>query len=301
MTTLCSDLSTQIDEPLAGSAPTTRHIILITWPKKFLTGKAVYAEGLPDELFAWREERVSSGDVTHIRLISKSHTGSESADIYIYPGSIKYAGVKPDDILNVLKSHYNGNQDHGYEKQNIDHRILIMCTHGKHDQCCAKHSSVLVPKINEAIAGSGLDFDFYESSHIGGHRLAGTCVVLPEGRYYGRVHEQPLDDFLSYINTGRVFFPAYRGNAWMSMINQSAEAAAHKWCYENDVHGDIELHDRFETGEGKVLYSAIVKAEEEIDLKITLVQKTFESPTSCFSIEEPSARDVWTIAGVDKL
>jgi hypothetical protein len=60
--------------------------------------------------------------------------------------------------------------------------ILLVCTNGKRDACCALRGRALVT----ALAGDHAERT-WECSHLGGHRFAANLVCLPEGILYGRV------------------------------------------------------------------------------------------------------------------
>jgi hypothetical protein len=60
--------------------------------------------------------------------------------------------------------------------------ILLVCTNGKRDACCALRGRALVTAL-AADHGERL----WECTHLGGHRFAGNLVCLPDGIVYGRV------------------------------------------------------------------------------------------------------------------
>lgn len=60
--------------------------------------------------------------------------------------------------------------------------LLLVCTHGSRDRCCA----LLGMPLYRALA-SELPGRVWRSSHQGGHRYAPTVIVLPWGLQYGRV------------------------------------------------------------------------------------------------------------------
>jgi hypothetical protein len=68
----------------------------------------------------------------------------------------------------------------------VDGPMLLVCTHGTRDLCCAVEgrsltSSVLATEPEDRAAG------LWECSHLGGHRFAPTALVLPTGYLYGRL------------------------------------------------------------------------------------------------------------------
>ena len=61
--------------------------------------------------------------------------------------------------------------------------MVLVCTHGKRDACCAREGVPLAQAL-----GADPDVDTWQSSHLGGHRLAATGLFLPEGWMFGRAH-----------------------------------------------------------------------------------------------------------------
>lgn len=63
--------------------------------------------------------------------------------------------------------------------------LLLVCTHGRRDRCCALDGRALVSAV---LAGCPeIAPHVWESSHLGGHRFAPTALVLPSGYLYGRL------------------------------------------------------------------------------------------------------------------
>ncbi len=61
--------------------------------------------------------------------------------------------------------------------------VVLVCTHGKRDACCARAGVPLAQAL-----GADPGVDTWQSSHLGGHRLAATGLFLPEGWMFGRAH-----------------------------------------------------------------------------------------------------------------
>jgi hypothetical protein len=60
--------------------------------------------------------------------------------------------------------------------------ILLVCTNGKRDACCALRGR----PVTAALAADHAERT-WECTHLGGHRFAGNLVCLPDGILYGRV------------------------------------------------------------------------------------------------------------------
>ena len=60
--------------------------------------------------------------------------------------------------------------------------LFCVCTHGKHDACCAEKGRPIAGALSAAYPE-----ETWEVSHIGGDRFAGNALVLPYGLYLGRL------------------------------------------------------------------------------------------------------------------
>ena len=103
----------------------------------------------------------------------------------------------------------------------VGHPLLVVCTHGKHDRCCARYGRPLYQSLDEQ-ADEGW---VWQSSHLGGDRFAGNVVVLPEGLYFGRVASAEAWPVLDEYLAGRIELGHYRGRSCYSFAVQSAERA----------------------------------------------------------------------------
>ena len=101
----------------------------------------------------------------------------------------------------------------------VDQPLFLVCTHGKHDRCCAKYGRPLYDAVCEQVE----DGWAWQSTHIGGDRFAGNLVVLPEGVYYGRVEPSEAWPVVEAALDGSVYLPHYRGRSCHGFAAQAAE------------------------------------------------------------------------------
>jgi hypothetical protein len=101
----------------------------------------------------------------------------------------------------------------------LDHPLLVVCTHGKRDRCCAKNGRPLYDALR-AEADSGW---VWQSTHVGGDRFAGNVVVFPHALYYGRVEPADAGALLAANAAGRIDPERYRGRAAYTFPVQAAE------------------------------------------------------------------------------
>ncbi len=103
----------------------------------------------------------------------------------------------------------------------VDHPLFLVCTHGKHDRCCAKYGRPLYDAVREQVDEGWV----WQSSHVGGDRFAGNLVALPEGVYYGRVEPSEVWPLLESALAGEIYLPRYRGRSCHPFPVQAAERA----------------------------------------------------------------------------
>jgi hypothetical protein len=96
--------------------------------------------------------------------------------------------------------------------------VFLVCTHGRHDPCCAERGRPLA----EALSSSFAD-ETWESSHFGGDRFAGNLVVFPHGFYFGRVWPEESEAVVRTYLDGRLDLEHLRGRSCRSMPVQAAE------------------------------------------------------------------------------
>ncbi len=96
--------------------------------------------------------------------------------------------------------------------------LYLVCTHGKHDKCCAKFGFPVYTAAHQAAAG-----DAWECSHVGGDRFAANVICLPHGLYYGHVLPEEVEPLLSSYRRGNIDLRHYRGRSCFSPPVQAAE------------------------------------------------------------------------------
>ena len=103
----------------------------------------------------------------------------------------------------------------------VEHPLFLVCTHGKHDRCCAKYGRPLYEAVREQVE----DGWAWQSSHVGGDRFAGNLVVLADGVYYGRVEPAEAWPVVEAALEQRLHMPLYRGRSCYGFPAQAAEIA----------------------------------------------------------------------------
>ncbi|MCG7597823.1 sucrase ferredoxin [Mycobacterium sp. PSTR-4-N] len=96
--------------------------------------------------------------------------------------------------------------------------VVVVCAHGRHDQCCAVRGRSAVA----AIAARYPEIT-WECSHLGGDRFAATMLVLPEGLCYGRIDQTDAAGLIDRYYAGTLDHRFLRGRTSLPHAVQAAQ------------------------------------------------------------------------------
>ncbi|MFP3465750.1 sucrase ferredoxin [Leifsonia sp. SIMBA_070] len=102
-----------------------------------------------------------------------------------------------------------------------DAPLYAVCTHARHDQCCAVRGRPVV----ETLAAAHPELT-WECSHLGGDRFAATMIAFPHGLLYGRLLPDEALTVVERHAEGRVVADRLRGRTSLTTVAQAAEAFA---------------------------------------------------------------------------
>jgi hypothetical protein len=216
----CADLSRENDEPLAATASRIDHWFLVEY-RGLWTRDALPGSGLSDQVKHHLREQVAS--VPHGRLLFVRRP-----DRRRHPHLLAFTASSRPGETRVTRTEYEAYEDlrnvdlrSGAE---VEHPLFLVCTHGKHDPCCARYGRPLYEALRDELEPEWA----WQSSHIGGDRFAGNLVCLPEGLYYGRVEREAAGPVLDEHLGRRVLLDHYRGRSIYTFPVQAAE----RWLRE---------------------------------------------------------------------
>ena len=167
-------------DPLVGSAPQARGWLLLEhpgpWPIDAVAGSGID----PGMLAALTGRAVESA--TRILLVRRPGRLAPDAPrrwiLVGLDGDTRSGPWRHDDDLAAAAAALDGDQSALSDLG----PILLVCTHGVHDTCCALRGR----PVAAALAARWPD-QVWECSHVGGDRFAPNVVVLPDGFYYGNL------------------------------------------------------------------------------------------------------------------
>lgn len=228
----CSDLSRENDEPLAATASRIDHWFLIEY-RGLWTRDALPGSGLSDQVKQHLRDQVAA--VPHGRLLF-----IRRPDRRRRPELVAYAATSRPGEEILTRFEFEAYEDlRGVDLRagsRVEQPLFLVCTHGKHDPCCARHGRPLYEALRDE-----LDPDWaWQVTHIGGDRFAGNLVCLPEGLYYGRVDRKAAGSVLDGHFARRVLLDHYRGRSIYSFPVQAAERSVREATGLTGI-GDLSL------------------------------------------------------------
>ena len=211
----CADLSRENDEPLAATASRIDNWFLVEyrglWARDALTGS-----GLSDQVKQHLLDQVRS--VPHGRLLFVRRPDRRGR-----PDLLAFTAASRPGRTTVTRNEFETYEDlRGLDLlagTAVEHPLFLVCTHGKHDPCCARFGRPLYEALRDELAPDWV----WQVSHIGGDRFAGNLVCLPEGLYYGRVDRETAGPVLDEHLARRILIPSYRGRSIYTFAVQAAE------------------------------------------------------------------------------
>jgi hypothetical protein len=226
----CADISADTGEPLTATASRVDHWILIEyrglWNRDVLGGSLfsdriktalrAQLDALPKArlLFIRRPERRSRDG----RMVYLARSTEEGASLR----GLEVGHV--EDLVGV---------DLATAAEPVPHPLLVACTHGKRDRCCARYGRPLYDRLSEE-ADEGW---VWQSTHVGGDRFAGNVVCLPHGLYFGRVGANDVWPLLDEYLAGRIYLACYRGRSCYAFPVQAAEHSVRTASGVTDLDG----------------------------------------------------------------
>jgi hypothetical protein len=121
----------------------------------------------------------------------------------------------------------------------LDEPIVLVCTNGKRDGCCAVLGRPLVAGLAERAPGR-----VWEANHLGGHRFAPTATYLPAGTMHGHLTVDTAVEVLAAADRGETVLTGLRGRSTWTKRGQAAEVAV------RELIGELSLDALRVLGEG---------------------------------------------------
>lgn len=225
----CADVSLSVGEQLFATATRADVWIALEYNHPW-AADALAASDLPDAVKDHLQTATQQIPRSRIQLIrtDAAHTGimlyisvaiAGQSALYAYTLD-RYEDLLDLDLVKIAAAaHPTAQSAH---RQSTP--IVLICTNGKRDICCAKHGVVAFNAMQASALAQGLPLSVWQSNHIGGHRFAGTAVALPSGTCYGRMTTSAsAAQVFADLTDGRIPLEYWRGQCGYDEPVQAAE------------------------------------------------------------------------------
>jgi hypothetical protein len=242
----CADRSAARDESLPGTASRLRWWLLVEQPGPWGHDALVQSDFPTDVGIRLRAVGRRLG--VRVVLIKRRGRGKGSRRCFVaYTGARerRIGAIDVEDpaaLLDLNLPSLVRRRFRGFGEP-VDGPLFLVCTHGKHDPCCARRGAPLYRAL------SALP-EVWECTHIGGDRFAGNLVCFPHGLYFGRVPPDAAREVAGAYREGRIDLRHYRGRSAFSPPVQVAEQAVRERYGIGGVD-ELVLVAHHELGEGR--------------------------------------------------
>lgn len=217
----CADASRQAGEDMIGSGSIFQTYVLVECPTPW-EYEAFDSKQIPQNLKSLVKEIEQTKQPIRFLLITNNKPkNTAETTVLIYDKSqqeftrgyrkTEFNVGSIEQVAGVVKNYLAGESFEG-EIVTEETRDILVCTHGSHDQCCARYGNGFYLQAFATIAELGLDnVRMWKSSHFGGHRFAPTAIDLPDGRYYGVLNRDSFKSILTRTGDINCLNKVYRG------------------------------------------------------------------------------------------
>lgn len=222
----CADISRQLGEDLIGYGIPTPLYVLIECPRPW-AANALDSPALPQDLQRYLRDYPQTHGPIRPLLICNRETTENKIRVMIFRQPSGFARqyqareFQVESLEAVLprlqaqlspEADWSGGGDRLAGQRDPRRRDILVCTHGRHDRCCARYGKPFYRQVCDRVAALNLpQVAVWEVSHIGCHRFAPTLIDLPSARYYGRLTLESFTAVLTRSGTVDVMTDIYRG------------------------------------------------------------------------------------------
>ena len=233
---LCSTFCRELREPLPGTAVVASGWLLVEQPGPW-GAKAPTQSHLDPEFGGAIDEACKKADVRFGLIRSPGRhpdPTDRSHQVYVAsttPGRTWLLTGCVADPLELdkldLKAVGRGDRDAVIESLPmltvVDEPVMLVCTNGKRDECCALLGRPLVTALAAVAPGR-----VWEANHLGGHRFAPTATLLPAGTMHGHLTAETAVAVLEAGGRGETVLTGLRGRSTWTKRGQTAEIAVRR-------------------------------------------------------------------------
>lgn len=286
------------DQLLATAAPVRRWLLVEVrgaWGRDAIAESALGAV-LPT---GWRDRRRVDG--IRVVAIRRDLARDEDADVHLFyadSGNRATAGSLWSLVVPSLSAAMDATESlpapAAHEAWRLeDEPLVLVCTNGRHDSCCATFGRPLVRSLRTSARRDRV----WECSHIGGDRFAANLVVLPDGLYFGRCNVSGAARILDAHERGELVLEHYRGRSVYAFAEQAAEHLVRRRLGITAIEGVVDVRPG---GEDPDAYEVVVDdggARHVLAVTVRRTMHPVSAPLTCAGRPGSSA-PVWELVRV---
>jgi len=227
----CSSAARDRDDPFFATAPPARRWLLVEHPGPW--ARNALAEGVFDPAVLQALDAFCRREGARFQLIRRTaargaptESRGRFAVVDTAPGreGVRWGRVDdPSELVAAL-------DDLERSTEPSTEPVYLVCTHGKHDACCAVQGRPVA-----AVLAAAHPERTWETTHTGGDRFAANTVLLPHGIVLGRVPATEVLDVAARYDAGEVDPRLVRGRSALSAPVQGAQHHARLAYAEHGV------------------------------------------------------------------
>ena len=213
----CATSARRRGDSLVGTAAPARRWLLVEHPGGWAPA-ALRSAGIPPQLTARldRAARDTGGRVLlvrrPVRRPAERGSGSRTTPARRWAvvdgsGSQEWGSWRtPEDLSDAVERFHDQPTKPAVRDPRGDDVLLLVCTHGRHDVCCAVRGRPVALAL-----AARWPKQTWECTHVGGDRFAANLLVLPDGAVYGNLDALSAPDVVARHLTGVVDTDHLRG------------------------------------------------------------------------------------------
>jgi hypothetical protein len=283
----CSELSRTRGEQVFGTAPRVDTWLLIEHPG------AWSAKGFPDDRLSPPVKHYMESLARFLgakRLMIRHRRRGETLRLFF----IRSSELDPSVSMVSFRAYEDLLQYSAAElvqqARPHDRPLFLVCTHGKHDKCCAKFGFGIYCGLLNARPE-----DTWECSHVGGDRFAANIVCFPEGTYYGHVSREAAARIAAEHVDGRIFLDCYRGRCCYGRPAQIAEYVIRRETGLNGI-GDLVFVNEAEVSRGEWFVEFLEVAGGRVhEVQFRLRKSSARHLLTCHAVEAKPVSEYFAI------
>lgn len=286
----CCECSALAGEPIVATAAADTWLWLALEHRPAWAAKAYESADLPAPVRATIDGWLANLQGSRVQLIRRPRRDVGPLAFYVActrPGhaiALRFDLADVNDLLTIDVPAIARALEHGTPLgagQPCERPVVLVCTHGKRDRCCAKWG---IPLYERMATQSGIDA--WHTSHLGGHRFAPTLLVLPTGLCYGRLTLDEVEDLALAVRSGRIHrLDRLRGRTAHSLGAMATEhfVRAHTGRLEDEAVtiASVRMQD-----DGDLESEARANGQR-FHLRLAWTALTGSAPPSCGKAPEP--------------